>query len=363
MATGRLTPRLVGLDSVQGALDTIEQYFDNGWTDGLPVVPPTEISVEAMINASGRDALEVLGIMPPRNGIVTIETVATNAVMAGCKPEYMPVVVSAVEALLDPLFDVHGLQATSDPAAPMVIVSGPVVESLGINHGIGLFGHGSRANATIGRSLRLLMVNSGGGHPDTGDKSTMGSPSKYSYCIGTDVDTPWAPLHTEFGFNAADSCVTVYAADAPRGNNPGGSGSMEFPLWILADSMSTLNHNMWHGGYAVVVISPLVARGLDQEGWTKKDVQLYLYERARVPVDRVQRYNKLRFGREQEPGDPYYWPKWLSVDEPDINVPIVRHPDNMLVLVAGDVGRSRSAYCPGRPYNHPVIKKINYPEF
>jgi len=347
-----------GVNTSQGVIDTIEQYYENGWTDGFPIVPPTEVSVSNMINASGRDPYEVLGVVPPRNGVATVEMVATNAVMAGCKPEYMPVVLAAVEALLDEEFDVQGLQATSDPAAPMVIVCGPVVQEIGINHGASLFGPGTRANATIGRSLRLILINLGGGYPDSGDKSTLGSPAKYSYCVGVDIDTPWPSLHTEFGYSESDSCVMVYAADAPRGNNPGGSGSMEFPLWILADSMSNLNHNIIHGGHAVVVISPLIAHGLAEEGWSKEEVQFYLYENARVPLDRVQRYKQLRYGRDQEAGDPYYWPKWLNVDEPDVSVPIVRDPRNMLVLVAGDPARSRSAYCPARPYNRPVIKKI-----
>src|SRR4029453_2438267 len=244
MITGKGTLKFTGPDKVRGAIDVIEQYFEHGWTDGLPIVPPSEELVEKMITASGRDAMEVLGVVPPRQGVATIEAIATNAVMAGCRPGYMPVVVAAVEALLDERCDVHVLPATSDPAAPLVIVSGPVVQQVGINHGIGLFGHGSRANATIGRALRLVMVNVGGGHPETGDKSTLGSPSKYSYCIGVDVDSPWIPVHTEFGFEPEDSCVTVYAADAPRGNNPAGSGSMEFALWILADSMPNLNNNI-----------------------------------------------------------------------------------------------------------------------
>jgi len=128
MVTGKTTPRISGLDSVQGAIDTIEQYFDNGWTDGFPIVPPTEELVQGMIGASGRNPMEVLGVLPPRYGVATIEAVATNAVMAGCKPEYMPVVVAAVEAMLDERFDLQGLQATSDPAAPLVIVSGPIVQ-------------------------------------------------------------------------------------------------------------------------------------------------------------------------------------------------------------------------------------------
>ena len=361
MITGKATPKLTGLDTVRGAIDIIEQYFEHGWTDGLPIVPPSEELVENMIAASGRDAMEVLGVVPPRQGVATIEAIATNAVMAGCRPEYMPVVVAAVEALLDERFDVQGLQATSDPAAPLVIVSGPVVQQVGMNHGIGLFGHGSRANATIGRAVRLVLVNIGGGHPDFGDKSTLGSPSKYSYCIGVDVDSPWAPVHTEFGFAPEDSCVTVYAADAPRGNNPAGSGSMEFALWILADSMSNLNHNIIHGGHAVVVISPLIAHCLSEEGWTKAEVKSYLYERARVPLERVQRYKQRRYGRNQEAGDPYYWPRWLDVEEPGVMVPVVRSPDNILVLVAGDPARSRSAYCPARPYNRPVTKKVWLP--
>src|SRR5262249_6463546 len=139
------------------------------WTDGLLFVPPTEQLVAGMIAAWGRDAMELLGVAPPRHGVATIEAIATNAVMAGCRPAYMPVVVAAVEALLDERFDVQGLQATSDPAAPLVIVSGPVVQQVEINHGIGLFGHGSRANATIGRAVRLVLVNIGGGHPDVGE--------------------------------------------------------------------------------------------------------------------------------------------------------------------------------------------------
>ena len=361
MVAGKETARLSGSDTVQGAVETIEQYFDNGWTDGLPIVPPTEELVGRMLEASGRDPMEVLGIIPPRLGVATVEAVATNAAMAGCRPEYMPVVIAAVEAVLEESFDLRGLQATSDPAAPMVIVSGPVVEQVGINHGIGLFGHGSRANATIGRALRLIMVNLGGGHPDTGDKSTLGSPAKYSYCVGVDVDTPWSPVHAESGFAPQDSCVTVYAADAPRGNNPAGSGSMEFALWILADSMSNLNHNIIAGGKAVVVISPLIAHQLSEEGWTKEEVKSYLFERARVPVERVRRYKELRYGRAAEDADPYDWPKWLNVDEPGVTVPVVRTPENIMVLVAGDPGRSRSAYCPARPYNIPVTKRVYLP--
>ena len=361
LTIGQQTGRLTGLDSVQGALDTIETYFENGWTDGLPIVPPTEAVVAEFVESSGRPYDETLGAMPPRMGIVTVEAVATNAVMAGCRPEHMPVVLAAVGASLDERFDVRGLQATSDPAAPLIIVSGPVVEQLEMNHGVGLFGHGNRANATIGRALRLVMINLGDGRPDTGDKSTLGSPAKYSYCIAGDVNTPWSPIHSDFGFDAGDSCVTLFAADAPRGNSPAGSGSMEFALWILADSLCNLNHNMIHGGHMLGVVSPLIAHGLHDEGWTKRDVQLYLYERARVPVERVRRYKELRYGRNVEAGAPYFWPKWLDTDGPETMLPVVRDPDNIMIVVAGDPARSRSAYCPPRPYNRPVTRRIQMP--
>ena len=133
---------------------------------------------------------------------------------------------------------------------------------------------------------------------------------------------------------------------------------MEFALWILADSMSNLNHNILSGGHAVVVMSPLIAHTLSGEGWSKEEVKSYLYEHARVPLERVKRYNQLRYGHGPEAGDPYVWPRWLNVDEPGITVPVVRNPDNILVLVAGDPARSRSAYCPARPFNKPVTKRL-----
>jgi hypothetical protein len=136
---------------------------------------------------------------------------------------------------------------------------------------------------------------------------------------------------------------------------------MELALWILADSMANLNHNIIHGGHAVVVVSPLIAHRLSAEGWSKAEVKYYLYERARVPRARVQRYTQRRYGRNQEAGDPYYWPRWLDVEEPGVTVPVVRSHDNILVLVAGDPARSRSAYCPAQPYNRPVTKKVGLP--
>ena len=357
--TGKSASRL----QVSGPISQVNDYFyDQGWTDGLPIVPPTEDLVLEMLEACQVSGTSVLGRIPPLDGTVTVEKVAINSVMAGCKPDYFPVVLAAVKAVLQPQFNVGSITTTTGGAAPVVIVSGPVADRLGIHGGTAVFGSGHRANATIGRALRLIMVNLGGGHPDTGDKSTLGSPAKYSYCVGVDVDTPWAPVHTESGFDPQDSCVTVYAADAPRGNNPAGSGSMEFALWILADSMSNLNHNIIAGGKAVVVISPLIAHQLSGEGWTKEEVKSYLFERARVPVERVRRYKELRYGRAAEDADPYDWPKWLNVDEPGVTVPVVRTPENIMVLVAGDPGRSRSAYCPARPYNSPVTKRVYLPE-
>ena len=361
MVAGKETPRLDGMDTVQGALDTIERYFDNGWTDGLPIVPLTEELVGRMLEASGRAPHGGPGHHPAPygsgygrgGGYQCGNGRVPSRIYTG---RYRGGGGSCRRALRPSGSPGHQRPTRSDDHRRRT-----GVQQVGINHGVGLFGHGSRANATIGRALRLVLVNLGGGHPDTGDKFTLGSPSKYSYCVGVDVDTPWAPLHTEIGFDAQDSCVIVYAADGPRGNNPAGSGSMEFALWILADSMPNLNPNIIGGGHAAVVISPLIAYKLSEEGWTKDEVKSYVFERARVPVERVRRYKELRYGRAAEDTDSYDWPKWLNVDEPNITGPVVRKPENIMVLVAGDPGRSRSAYCPARAFNLPVTKKFRMP--
>ena len=190
-------------------MDLQEAFHARRWTDGLPIVPPTPERVQAMIAGSGRAAGETVAVVPPRWAEATVENLAINAVMAGCKPEYMPLLVAAVEAACDPAFGLYSIQATTHPCAVAMVVSGPIVDRIGLNYRHGSMGPGFRANATIGRTMRLMLLNVGGGLPGSGDQSTQGNPGKYSYCFAeNEAATPWEPFRVARGFSAADSVVT-----------------------------------------------------------------------------------------------------------------------------------------------------------
>lgn len=364
MATvGREARQLAQEDSFAGALAVIERFYQEGWTDGLPVVPPHQELVRAMVAASGRNRTEIVGKVPPRMGVATVEAVATNAVMAGCRPEYMPVVLASLEAALDERFGLREVQTTTDPSAPLIMVSGPVVRQLAVNHGVNVFGHGFRANATIGRALRLIMVNLGGGHPDSGDKSTLGSPAKFSFCIGVDQESPWEPLHVERGFRPEENCVTLFPCEPPHDIHvPTGSGMGETSLQVIAESMAAIGTgNMIMGGQSLLVLGPMVAHALASDGWAKQDVKQYIFEHSRLPITKLWWYHEARFGKRPAASTPDHWPKWLDVANPAATVPIVRRPENLHVVVAGDVGRPRCAVCSGRPYNFAVTRAVTPP--
>ena len=176
-----------------GAWEEIDAHYqERGWTDGLPIVPPTEAAVAAFLAHTDRDPREILGVLPPRQGEATVERVAVNAVMAGCRPAYFPVVLAAVEALADPLFNLDSVQATTHPVAPLIVVNGPIAREIGLHAGGNAFGQGFHANVTIGRAIRLVLTNVGGGLPGSGDRATQGSPAKIAYCIAeNEADNPW----------------------------------------------------------------------------------------------------------------------------------------------------------------------------
>ena len=178
-------------------------YQERGWTDGLPIVPPTAEAVAECLRHTDRDPRELIAVLPPRQGEATVERIAVNTVMAGCRPEYLPVVITAIEALADPGFNLDSIQATTHPVAPLMIVNGPIARELGINSGYNAFGQGFAPNLTIGRAVRLVLMNLGGGLPGTGDRSTQGSPAKIAYCVAENEDAnPWEPLHVEAGIPA-----------------------------------------------------------------------------------------------------------------------------------------------------------------
>lgn len=264
--------------------DEIEYCFERGWSDGLPLVPPTEERVYRMLNGTKRSGGEVLGLAPPIQVQCTIEKVAVNAVMAGCKPEYFPVVIAAVEAALDPVFCMHGLLATTWFSSPMVIVNGPIRKAIGMNWSGNVLGQGNRANATIGRALQLVIRNVGGGRPQEADQSTFGNPGKFTFCFAEDEDTPWNSLAEDQGFSAKRSAVTVISADGVQGCIDQRSREPESLVASLAQSMRTINHvDMVNASDAVVVIGPEHGRVFDGAGWTKLQVAEALHDRLMVP--------------------------------------------------------------------------------
>src|SRR5436305_4502437 len=238
--------------------DEIEAMFDRGWTDGLPVVPPTEARVLRMLEGTTRDPQEIVATIPPDLVECTVEKVAVNAVVAGCKPEYLPVVLAAVEAACTDEFNAHGLLATTYFSGPVVIVNGPIARAIGMNSGGNVLGQGNRANATIGRALQLVIRNVGGGVPGGVDRATLGNPGKYTFCFAEDEDdSPWEPLSVERGFPADTSTVTLFAGEGPRGIVDQLSRDPESLARSFAAGLRTVAHpKLVLGLDAVLVVSP-----------------------------------------------------------------------------------------------------------
>jgi peroxiredoxin len=280
---GRLTAKrwLVGDDE-----DVMETLFARGLTDGLPVVPPTEERVLRMLSGTARDPQEVVAVVPPNLTPATVEKVAINAVMAGCKPEYLPVVLAAVEAACSDEFNMHGVLATTYFAAPLIVVNGPIRARIGLNSGINVFGQGHRANATIGRALNLVVRNVGGGRPGEVDRATLGQPGKYTYCIAENEEaSPWPPLHVERGFAREDSTVTLFAAEAPRGIVDQTSRSARGLATSLGLAMASIGHPRFHGmGDVVLVLAPEHVDTLARDGWSKDDLRRHVQQVTTRPL-------------------------------------------------------------------------------
>ncbi|MGH8596124.1 MAG: thioredoxin family protein [Gammaproteobacteria bacterium] len=263
--------------------DEVELCFAQGWTDGLPVVAPTEERLVRMLKGTTRGPHEILGLMPPNLAPCSIEKVALNAVLAGCKPEYLPVVIAAVEAALDPAFCLHGLLATTWCCGPMIIVNGPIRRAIGMNWQGNVLGQGNRANATIGRALQLAVRNIGDGKPQEADQSTFGSPVKYTFCFAEDETTPWTTLAEDRGVPRERSSVTLFSADGPIGCVDQKSRTPEGLVYSLAGSLRAIDHiDMVNASDAVVVIGPEHGRVFDAAGWRKADVVSALHERLQV---------------------------------------------------------------------------------
>ena len=281
--------RDVVLSEWEDAVEAIERCYGLGWTDGLPVVPPTAERVREFLDYGGRPGDEVLGSIPERRREVTVEKVAANAVMAGCLPQYLPVVLAATEAMLAPEFNLIGPSSSLGGAGILVIVNGPIVRQLGINCRNNLFGPGNRANSTIGRAIRLILMNACASVPGLFDRSILGHPGKYSYCIGeNEAETHWNPLHVERGFSRDESAVTVFACEGPRQVRM--PSRPEAILAGVADVASTLGTSMANtgsvGDTSTVVRQGqicVVVAGTSEiwSGWSKDDVRQHLFPRIR----------------------------------------------------------------------------------
>jgi hypothetical protein len=265
--------------------DPHEACFERGWTDGLPVVPPTPERVLRMLQGTARGSDEVVAVVPPNLEPCTVEKVAINAVMAGCRPEYLPVVLAALQAACTDRFNIHGVLATTYFAGPVVIVNGPIARAIGMNSGLNALGQGNRANASIGRALQLVIRNVGGGRPGEVDRATLGQPGKYTFCFAEDeTGSPWEPLSVERGFSPGASTVTLFAGEGPRAIVDQRSRNAESLARSFAVCLRTVAHPKLVGWPALVVVSPEHARVFGESGWSKQRLRECLLELLTIPA-------------------------------------------------------------------------------
>ena len=334
--------------------DLIELYFARGWTDGLPVVPPTTAKVAAAVAALGGDPELVECRVAPRWGELTRRVLAINMVMAGCKPEYAPVVRAAVRALAEPAFNLNGVQATTHLASPLLIVNGPMARTIGMNGGANAFGSGNRANATIGRAIRLIMLNVGGGRAPDLDKCTLGSPAKYTYCIcENEEQSPFAPYHVARGYRSDDSTVFAIAAEAPHSVTDHHCNDPEGILDTMCSAMSTIASNTAVlGGHCAVALGLEHALSIAKHGWTRHDVTSYLCLHSGNRFEALSRRH--RYGKVYNRN----LPKWYKRDA-DSRIPIVESPDHIHLFVVGGRAGRFSAFIPGWGHmSTPVLRPI-----
>jgi hypothetical protein len=330
---------------VPDALAAIELYFEQGWTDGLPVVPPTEPRVREFLEQAGREPGDVLGVVRNRSITVTAEKVAINAVMAGCLPTYFPVVLTAVEALLDERFNAHGSMASTAGAAPLLVVNGPLASEIGLNAGDNVFGPGWRANATIGRALRLILLNVLQARPGIMDKSTLGHPGKYSYCLAElEQDSGWDPLHVERGLTREQNAVTLFAAEAPAyvKNDEGNT-----PEQLANSLVDTITRGTPRQAHLLLVVCPEHLAVYRRAGWSKRDLRAYVAEHAVRTLASAKRAG-WKAGP-LEPADESTLLRWFA------------RPDQLLVVVAGGRTSGTSAVIPpwaGGASSDPVTRPI-----
>jgi hypothetical protein len=315
-------------DSAESILELLES---RGLGDGLPVIPPTPKRVEAMLEYATGDPDEVLFTLQPRSGVVTRRVVAINAVLAGCLPKTFPVVLTALRALAQPEVNLRGVNATTHPVAPLILVHGEVVAEAGFSGGVGCFGPGNRANATVGRAVRLTMLHVAGAKPGFGDAATHGQPAKFTFCAAENLaESPWGSYARSRGVDAP-SAVTVHCGEGPHNvHDAEAAGDPALILDKIASAMTSLGMNNAPISQAeiFIVLGPEHAASLALGGLSRKDVSSYLFDHARLPASVLRRHFEERA-----------WTQWMKIVADDHQLPMTAEPDNIRVVVAGGPGK------------------------
>ena len=332
-------------------IDAQEMFFARGWTDGLPVVVPSGDKVDTMVGACGRRPGDRIGPIPPRWREASIEKIAINAVLAGCRPEYFPVVLAAIEALLDEDCQLYGIQTATNTTSPLLIVNGPIAGELDINARGNVFGQGARANATIGRAVQLVLRNIGGDIPGETDMATHGHAGKFTACIAeAEADSPWSPFHVDRGFAAEDSTVTVIGASAPQNIFTYGCETGADILDHLIGATLGLGHNniIFPTG-PLFVLSPEHAATLARDGIGRRDIQQAVFERARILLT--------RFAARSVRGLQHRRARWFAEAGDRDHIGIADRPEDVHILVAGGAG-IHSLFVPTAFSYAPVTRRI-----
>jgi hypothetical protein len=332
-------------------LDEINRlYRERRWSDGLPIVPPSVARVERMLEHTTRRRDDVIARIAPGYGAATVERVAINAVMAGCDPSYLPVLIAATQAIADPSFNLQGIQATTNPVAVWLIVNGPIRKKLNVNEAFNCIGQGRWANATLGRAMRLILQNIGGALPGEMDRATQGQPGKYSFCCAENEEaSPWEPLHVERGFERDRSTVTVVGAEGTMNMNTHSKDATELVRVIAETLVHPPSNEYVHGGEPWLILGPEHADVFNRGGLSKSDVKRQLWEQSKMAVKSLaaKEIERARASRNRELGE-------LT---PDVLLPISAAPEEIMLIVAGGPG-THSVYVPCFGNSRAVTREV-----
>jgi hypothetical protein len=331
-----------------------ELFYKRGWADGLPIVPPTKERVEEMLKGSDLSSDFLITYVDPMMGQATVEKIAVNAVMAGCRPEYMPVLMAATEAIMDPNFNLRGMATTTNPDIPMIIVSGPIVKQLSINYGTNALGRGWKANASISRALHLIIQNIGGSWPGVTDMSTLGQPGEFAMMLAENPEAnPWQPLHMELGHPRAANVVIVVGAEGTH-NILGIGQTMEGYLKLVADNMAGMDRAA--RTMMLLIIAQDTAEMLAREGWTREKMREFIAKNGVMPFSKY----KERFIDTNMARMIGGVPSWVyETKDPNAMIP-VPFIEQFLILVSGGPGE-KSMLIPGWAGSKAISKEIRLP--